>query len=197
MRYYATMHSIFEDHLQSATALYELIRTDERVCRAFNEAADLITKALAEGRLLLMAGNGGSAGEAQHFAAEVVGRYKRERKGRPAIALTTDTSALTAIGNDYGFDQIFSRQLEALGRPGDVFIALSTSGNSENLVQAVAFAKSQGIGTIGLLGKGGGTLASLVDVAVTIPSDDTPRIQEAHLLVVHALSELIDAYCAT
>lgn len=196
MRYYSTMSTTFNEHLQGAVRLHEMLRTDTGIHDAFEAASGSIIQALASGNGLFMAGNGGSAGEAQHFAAEVVGRYKLERKGRPAIALTTDTSALTAIGNDYGFDQIFSRQLEALGRSGDVLVVMSTSGNSMNLVRAVEYAKSQNMRTIGLLGKGGGALAPLVDIHIIVPSDDTPRIQEAHLLLVHAFSERIDEHCA-
>lgn len=196
MRYYPLMDSLLDAHLGGASAMYEALHTEQSVRDAFKAASSAITDALNGGNTILIAGNGGSAGEAQHFAAEVAGRYKRERRGLPAIALTTDTSALTAIGNDYGFDQIFSRQLEALGHPGDVFVAMSTSGNSANLVRAIEVAKSHGIRTIGLLGKGGGAIGPLVDIAVIVPSDDTPRIQEAHLLMIHAMSELVDERCA-
>lgn len=196
IRYYASMNSVLDAHVEDALNMYRVVLADTAFREAFAAAADGILHAIAGQHTVFVAGNGGSAGEAQHFAAEVTGRYKRERRGLPAIALTTDTSALTAIGNDYGFDQVFSRQLEALGRPGDVFVAMSTSGNSANLIRAVEQAKECGIRTVGLLGKQGGALASIVDVAVIVPSDDTPRIQEVHLLLVHALSDLIDARLA-
>lgn len=146
---------------------------------------------LRGGKLLLM-GNGGSAGDAQHIAAELVGRYKRERRSMPAIALTVDTSALTAIGNDYGFDEVFSRQMEGLANEGDVVIAISTSGNSENLLRGVEKAKSKGVETIGLLGKGGGKLKDQVDCPIVVPSSDTARIQEAHITIGHILCEILD-----
>ena len=127
-----------------------------------------------------------------HIAAEFVGRYKIERKGLPAIALTTDLAAITAIGNDYGFDRVFERQLEALANQGDVFIALSTSGNSNNLVKAVEFARKNNIHVIGLLGKDGGRLKNTSSVEIIVPSENTPRIQEAHLMILHIICELVD-----
>ena len=145
------------------------------------------------GGCAFICGNGGSAADAQHFAAELTGRFERERRAWPAVALTTDTSALTAIGNDYGFDHVFSRQLEALGRPGDLLIAISTSGNSRNVLQAVAHAKANGIATIGLLGRDGGQLAREVDHALVIPSERTARIQEMHILILHIWCEMLDA----
>ena len=151
-----------------------------------------LTEALAQGHKILIAGNGGSAADAQHFAAELVGRYMKERPGLPAIALTTDTSALTAIGNDYGFDRIFSRQVEALGQPGDVFLAISTSGNSKNLVEALCVARDRQLSTIALLGKNGGAMRELADFSLVVPSQDTPRIQEAQEWIWHTWCALID-----
>lgn len=165
---------------------------DKRLLDGVEEAASILTEALVGGNSVLVAGNGGSAGEAQHFAAEIVGRYKKERKGYPAIALTVDTSALTAIANDYSYDFVFERQLQALGKEGDVFVALSTSGNSQNLIRVLSYAKEAGIKTISLLGKGGGRALGLADVEIIIPSDDTPTIQELHLTIVHALCAHID-----
>jgi D-sedoheptulose 7-phosphate isomerase len=144
------------------------------------------------GKVLLM-GNGGSAADSQHIAAEIVGRYQRERKGLPAIALTTDSSILTSVGNDYGFEHIFARQVEALCLPQDVVIGISTSGNSANVVAGIEAAKSTGAYTVGLTGMGGGRLASLCDVTLAMPSSETPRIQEAHILIGHILCDLIDA----
>jgi len=147
---------------------------------------------LAGGKILLL-GNGGSAADCQHIAAEIVGRYQRERRGLPAIALTTDTSILTAVGNDYGFERIFSRQVEALCTPADVVIGLSTSGNSPNVLAAIHTARQIGAFTIGLTGGGGGKLAQCCDLSLVVASNDTPRIQEAHILVGHMLCDLIDA----
>lgn len=141
---------------------------------------------------ILIAGNGGSAADAQHFAAELVGRFEIERKGLPAIALTTDSSILTSIGNDYSYDYIFARQIEALAFPGDIFVGISTSGNSENIVRAVEKAKEKGVFTIGLLGKDGGKLAEMCDEALIVPSDKTARIQELHEMCIHIMCTFID-----
>src|SRR5438105_2965653 len=159
---------------------------------AIFEAADLITMCLrADGKLLFF-GNGGSAADAQHLAAEFVGRFVRERAGLPAIALTTDSSILTAVGNDYGFDQIFARQVQALGRPGDVAIAISTSGNSPNILEGIKAARKGYLKTIGLSGKDGGLLATEADVVITIASTSTARIQECHITIGHLLCELTE-----
>ncbi len=156
------------------------------------KSISIIKESLQKGNKLLICGNGGSAADAQHFAAEIVGRFKLERKGFPAIALTTDTSVLTSIGNDYGFDKIFERQVEALGKSGDILFGISTSGNSTNVINAVNKAKEMGIYTIGLLGKGGGELKKLVDLALTVDSDNTARIQECHLTIYHVICEEIE-----
>lgn len=144
------------------------------------------------GKILLM-GNGGSAADSQHIAAEIVGRYKKERRGLAAIALTTDTSILTSVGNDYGYDYIFARQIEALCQPGDVVIGITTSGNSINVVHAIEEAKRIGATTIALTGGSGGKLATLCDFSLIMPSNDTPRIQEAHIFVGHSLCDLLEA----
>jgi phosphoheptose isomerase (EC 5.3.1.-) len=154
----------------------------------------LIGKRLKLGNKLLICGNGGSAADSQHFAAEVVGRFEKERKGFSAIALTTDTSALTAIGNDYGFDKVFSRQVEAIGQKGDILIGISTSGNSKNVIEAVKVAKGLGIFTVGLLGKDGGQLKDLVDKAFIVRSINTARIQEVHITFIHAICRVLDLY---
>ncbi len=154
--------------------------------------ADVLA-AWAGGGKLLICGNGGSAADSQHLAAELVGRFQAERSGWAAIALTVDTSTLTAVANDYGFDRVFARQVEALGRPGDVLLVISTSGESANGVEAVTVARRLGLRTHGLLGKGGGRLRALVDGALVAPSDDTPRIQEIHGLAIHALCAALEA----
>jgi D-sedoheptulose 7-phosphate isomerase len=155
-------------------------------------AAKKTEAALKGGNKMLVCGNGGSAADAQHFAAELVGMFNKRRAPLPAIALTTNTSVLTAVGNDFGFDHVFERQVEALGRKGDVLFALSTSGNSPNVLLAVEKAKAMGVYTIGLLGKGGGKIGKAVDLAIIVPSSDTPRIQECHLITYHAISEKIE-----
>ena len=156
------------------------------------ETVELLVSAYQAGNKLLVCGNGGSAADAQHFAAEIVGRYKMERRGLPAIALTTDSSILTAVGNDYGFDRVFSRQVEALAVPGDVVIGISTSGSSPNVYQALDLARTTGCRTIGLLGRDGGSIAGIVDIALTVPSFDTPRIQEGHIIMIHIICDLLE-----
>lgn len=157
------------------------------------EAVALIRGTLHAGHRLYACGNGGSAADAQHLAAELTGRFEKERRGYPAVALTTDTSALTSIGNDYGFEQIYARQLEALARAGDVLVAITTSGNSPNVVAAVERARALGVRSIGLLGRDGGVCAGLVDVPLVIDVPRTARIQEAHVLILHLLCEGLEA----
>lgn len=155
-------------------------------------AAEMMIGAIAAGNKVLICGNGGSAADAQHFAAELTGRFEKERRGLPGIALTTDTSALTAIGNDYGFHRVFARQVEALGRGGDVLVAISTSGNSPNVLTAIESARAAGMGVIGLTGGDGGKMKELCDHLVAIPSRRTARIQEMHITVIHIWCELLD-----
>ena len=164
---------------------------------AIFEAACLITACFRSGGKLLFFGNGGSAADAQHLAAEFVGRFVRERAGLPAIALTTDSSILTAVGNDYGFDRVFARQLEALGRAGDVAIGISTSGNSPNVLEGIKAAKRERLTTIGLSGKDGGVLAKEADLTITISSSSTARIQECHIAVGHLFCELTEEALAS
>ena len=140
----------------------------------------------------MLFGNGGSAADSQHIAAEFVGRFAFDRPALPALALNVNTSCITAIGNDYGFEQVFSRQIEALGQAGDVAIGISTSGNSPNVVRAISVAKKKGLHTIGLTGRTGGTLKSTVDFCICVPSEETPRIQESHILIGHIISELVE-----
>jgi len=155
-------------------------------------ACVIITDTLAKGNKVLLCGNGGSAADAQHIAAELTGRYKTDRRGLPGIALTTDTSALTAIGNDYGYDRVFDRQVEALAKEDDLLIGISTSGNSKNVNNALKVAKDLGCRTIGLSGRDGGGMNELCDVNIIIPSDDTPRIQEMHILIGHIMCQAVD-----
>ncbi|MDH3521547.1 MAG: D-sedoheptulose 7-phosphate isomerase [Myxococcales bacterium] len=155
-------------------------------------AAELVIETFRSGGKLLAFGNGGSASDAQHFAAELAGRYRRERPGLPALALSANSSDVTAIGNDYGFERVFARLIQAHGRAGDVAVAISTSGNSANVLAAVEAAREQGMRSVGLTGRGGGKLAGMVDVPIVVPADATARIQETHITVVHLLCELVD-----
>lgn len=159
---------------------------------AIVKSAEIIRATLAAGGKVLVCGNGGSAADAQHLAAELVGRYVVERRGLPAIALTTDSSALTAIGNDYGYDVVFSRQVEALGRPGDVLIAITTSGRSKNVVAAIAAARAGGLQVVALTGAQGRELVASCDGGVAVPTRETARIQECHIAIVHVWCELVD-----
>jgi D-sedoheptulose 7-phosphate isomerase len=156
------------------------------------QAGHLFVEALRGGGKLLFFGNGGSAADAQHLAAEFVGRYEKDRPPLAAIALTTDSSALTAIGNDYGFEQVFARQIRALGRRGDVAIAISTSGRSQNVILGIEAAREAGLATIALTGGDGGKLAPIVDIAIVVPSTTTARIQECHITIGHVLCEYVD-----
>ncbi|MDD5339648.1 MAG: D-sedoheptulose 7-phosphate isomerase [Candidatus ainarchaeum sp.] len=175
----------------------DLLLEHAKVCQGL-KAADIealaspILASLKAGGKVLICGNGGSAADAQHFAAELSGRYIKERKALPGIALTTDTSALTAISNDYGFGRVFARQVEALGKRGDVLVLLSTSGDSENLLEAAKAARAIGIQTVALLGKGGGRLKPMCDKSLVVASDSTPTIQEMHILIIHCICGLVD-----
>ena len=158
-------------------------------------AAQRIVGSLLQGGKVLSCGNGGSAGDAQHFSSEMLNRFERERAGLPALALTTDTSTLTSIANDYHFDEVFARQIRALGHPGDLLLAISTSGSSPNVLAAVAAAHEQEMGVVALTGRDGGELAQSLcddDIEIRVPSDSTARIQEVHLLTIHCLCGLID-----
>jgi len=156
------------------------------------EAATLVLKILKAGNKILLCGNGGSSADAQHIAAELTGRYKSDRPGLPAIAITTDTSALTSISNDYGYDRVFDRQIEALANKGDLIIGISTSGNSQNIINALKVGRELGCNTLGLTGKGGGEMNQLCDINVIVPSNDTPRIQEMHILFGHIICQVVD-----
>ncbi|MBL0226580.1 MAG: D-sedoheptulose 7-phosphate isomerase [Geobacteraceae bacterium] len=176
--------------LQDHRALIELLERD--MTPVIAEMAGQISSALASGNKLLVMGNGGSAADSQHFVAEIVGRFKMERTALPAVSLTTDTSILTAIGNDYGFESIFSRQVEALAVAGDVVVGLSTSGNSPNVLKALNTARERGCRTIGLLGRDGGSIKPACDLALVVPSTDTPRIQEGHITIIHIVCDLVE-----
>jgi len=156
------------------------------------KAAEIVAKAIGNGKKLILCGNGGSAADAQHIAGEFVGRFLKERRPMPAIALNTNVSVITAIGNDYGFDELFARQVDALGFDGDVLLAISTSGKSANIITAINRAKGKGMIVIGLTGKDGGYMKDSCDICIRVPSSITPRIQEMHIIVGHILSELVE-----
>lgn len=175
----------FDEHLDTYIKMRNYIE-DIRV------VADICKNALNEGNKILFCGNGGSAADAQHLAAELVGRFVKERESLPAIALTTDTSILTAIANDYSYDDVFSRQVAGLGQAGDVLIGISTSGNSKNVVKAIELAKQKGLKTVAFTGEGGGILGALCDAVIAVPSKTTAHIQEMHILVGHIVCELVE-----
>jgi D-sedoheptulose 7-phosphate isomerase len=179
-------------HLKLSLAGLERANVDTDMLAAARRIAAAIVAALRAGNKLLIIGNGGSAADAQHIAAEIIGRYKQDRPGYAAIALTTDTSALTAITNDYGFERVFARQVEALGQPGDVLLALSTSGRSPNILAALRKARERGLVTVGFTGTRGEAMRACCDHLLVAPSDDTPVVQQIHLAVAHGICEEIE-----
>jgi D-sedoheptulose 7-phosphate isomerase len=176
--------------LDDAVALHRQVRAGS--LEAVAQAADLISAAHADGGKVLVFGNGGSAADAQHFAAELVGRFECDRPGMAALALTTDTCVLTSVANDYGFEKVFARQVEALGRAGDVAVAISTSGGSPNVISAVREAAARGLRTVGLTGRDGGALGAMVDVHINVPHATTCRVQEVHMTLLHAVCEIVE-----
>ncbi|MBK9714071.1 MAG: SIS domain-containing protein [Kouleothrix sp.] len=183
------MPPTFQDQLRSSMAV---LRSMERQSGEIEAIAERVCDTVLSGRLLLTCGNGGSATDAQHLAEELVARYRATRRALPAIALTADSSVLTCIANDFGFEQLFARQIEALARPGDLLLCFSTSGSSPNITAALRAARARGAGTIALLGKDGGAALALADLALVVASQDTARIQEAHLQVLHFICETIE-----
>ena len=179
-------------HLKASRDALEGAGSDANLLDTARKIADVIAASLRAGNKLLIAGNGGSAADAQHIAAEIVGRYKKDRPAYAAIALTTDTSALTAIGNDYGFEQVFARQLEGLGRRGDVLLALTTSGRSPNILAALKSARQHGLVTVGFTGAKGTGLAASCDHLLVAPSEDTAVIQQIHMAFAHGICEVIE-----
>jgi D-sedoheptulose 7-phosphate isomerase len=177
---------IWDEHLSVANAVLSTLAAD--VARA----ADLAIQSLAQGGKLLAAGNGGSAADAQHIVAELTGRFLKERRALPAIALHTNTSALTAIGNDYGYDLVFARELSAHAKQGDVFVAISTSGNSKNILHAIDTARQYGVVVIGMTGASGGRMRAACDVCLCVPSTSTARIQEMHIMIGHTICQLVE-----
>jgi D-sedoheptulose 7-phosphate isomerase len=178
--------------LESLKSHISIVKQVETLQPLIMTAADRLIETLRGGGKALFMGNGGSAADAQHIAAELVGRYKMERKAFPAIALTTDPSIVTAVANDYGAGHIFTRQVEALAQKGDCVVGISTSGNSANVVDAITLAHERGCFTIGLLGNDGGALKTMVDIPIVVDSKDTPRIQECHILIGHIICDLVE-----
>ena len=181
----ALLRSGLEEHM-------EVFRRLETLAPIIQDAAALVAGALRQGGKLMLCGNGGSAADSQHLAAELTGRFVKDRRPLAAVALSTDTSALTCIANDYSFDDVFSRQVTGLGRKGDCLIAISTSGNSRNVMRAAEAARAAGIHVIGLLGRDGGALRALCDIAIVVPSATTARIQEAHIFIGHTLCAMVE-----
>jgi len=182
----------FQQSLSQLVKALTLLQSDDAAKKSLSDAVHSCIKAYRDGNKVLIAGNGGSAADAQHLAGELVSRFNYDRPPLSAIALTTDTSILTAVSNDYGYEDVFARQIQAHGRLGDVFIAISTSGNSSNILEAIQTAKSLGLVVIGLAGRSGGEMKDMCDVCFCAPSESTPRIQECHLFFEHALCACIE-----
>ncbi len=186
------MIKYIKDQIQASIDTKQNILDDEALMQTIARVGRECVALYRNGKKTLLAGNGGSAADAQHIAAELVGRYGFDRPSIPSIALTTDTSNLTAIGNDYGYDKVFSRQMEGMGSEGDLFIGISTSGNSVNIINTIHAAKEKGVKTVALVGRDGGEMAKLADYAIVVPSNDTPRIQESHILIGHMICDIIE-----
>ena len=186
------MKNYIKDQIKKSYETKQDIYNNDALIETIAKVAKECVKLYKGPNKTILAGNGGSAADAQHIAAELVGRYGFDRPSIPSLALTTDTSNLTAIGNDYGYDKVFSRQLEGMGQRGDIFIGISTSGNSTNIINAFESAKAKGIMTIALVGRDGGTMAQIADIAIVVPSNSTPRIQESHILIGHILCDIIE-----
>lgn len=186
------MKNYIKDQIKKSYEIKQAIYNNDELLSKIGEVSKLCVELYKGSNKTILAGNGGSAADAQHIAAELVGRYGFDRPSLPSLSLTTDTSNLTAIGNDYGYDNVFSRQLEGMGQKGDIFIGISTSGNSKNIINAFVVAKNKGIKTVALVGRDGGEMAKLADISLIVPSDSTPRIQESHILIGHIICDIIE-----
>jgi D-sedoheptulose 7-phosphate isomerase len=186
------MLSTIKSHIQSSVQVKSTILNDEELLNIIANAANVITQSFRNGKKTLLAGNGGSAADAQHLSGEFVSRFNFDRPAIPSIALSTDTSILTGIGNDYGYERLFSRQIEAHGNEGDIFIAISTSGNSPNIIKAIEACKQKGVTSIGFTGASGGKMDGLCDICIKVPSAITPRIQESHILIGHIICHIVE-----
>lgn len=183
---------LIENYIKNSIITKEKITNDKNIINAIRDASMAIVGAYRKGNKVLTAGNGGSTADAQHIAGELVGRFQRERRALDAIALTTDVFVMTAVGNDFGFDRIFARQIQAHGKKGDVFIGISTSGNSQNIISALEEAKNLGLVTIGLTGKKDCKMDNLCDYIIKVPSDSTPTIQECHVMIGHIICSIVE-----
>ncbi len=186
------MYNYITQEIEKSINIKQHILKDKKLIKQIIKVSKSLIKAYKKGNKLLLAGNGGSAADAQHISAELVSRFYLERKALSAIALTTDTSIITAIGNDYGFDDIFARQIEANGDNGDIFLAISTSGNSKNIIKAIKQAKKQDIMIIGLTGAKKSKMDKLCDITIKVPSQTTPRVQEVHILIGHLICDIVE-----
>lgn len=187
-----TTKGVIRQQIADSIRTKELILSDEKLISAIENAATIVSQAYEKGNKTLLAGNGGSAADAQHIACEFVSKFYFDRPGIPSIALTTNTSIITAVSNDYGYNEVFARQIEAHGVKGDVFIAISTSGNAENIIEALKICKENEIFTIGLTGETGGKMAEFCDICIKVPSIETPRIQESHILIGHIICCIVE-----
>ncbi len=183
---------MIRESIQESINLKKNLLEEPVFIKAIEQVVAFLIDCFKNGNKILIAGNGGSASDAEHFAAEIVCKFKKERRGYPAIALTSNSSIITAWSNDYDFKSVFARQIEALGKPGDVFTGISTSGNSENIIEGVKKAKETGLKTICLLGRDGGKLKNSADISLIVPSNDTARIQEAHIMLIHIICEEVE-----
>jgi len=184
------LNKFITSELKSSASLLEKLASESTI--EIQQTAELLIKCLSSGGKVLLFGNGGSAADAQHFATELVGRYRRDRPAIPAISLTSDTSLITSISNDYGFSEVFARQVQALAQPGDIVIGISTSGRSANVIAGLGSARDKGAHTVALIGANILGLAALVDIVISVPSEDTPRIQEAHGVIIHILCDIVE-----
>ena len=187
-----TMKKFIENQIKNSFEVKQAIYENKELMELIQEVSKVVIEAYKKGNKTLIAGNGGSAADAQHIAGEFVSKFYFDRPGLASIALTTDTSILTAIGNDYGYEKLFSRQVQANGVKGDVFIGISTSGNSKNIIKALEECKEKGITTIGLTGQSGGKMKELCDYCICVPSNETPRIQESHILIGHIICAVVE-----
>ena len=186
------LNSYIKEHISKSIETKKKLLEDEALVAKIQKASLRVLPAYKDGFKTLLAGNGGSAADAQHIAAEFVSRFYFDRPGLPSLALTTDTSILTAIGNDYGYEKLFARQLQAMAQKGDIFIGISTSGNSKNILEGLDFCKKEGIFSLGLTGQSGGAMKDLCDLCIQVPSNETPRIQEAHILIGHIICATVE-----
>ncbi|MBE5865460.1 MAG: D-sedoheptulose 7-phosphate isomerase [Lachnospiraceae bacterium] len=186
------MSSLIRQRLQESIKAKEALLADEALIQRISEVAEVMAESLKRGGKLLLCGNGGSASDALHFAGEIVGRFQMERSSWPAVVLNADVASMTAVANDYGYDEVFARQVQAFMKPEDVLVGISTSGNSRNVLRAIEATRTTGGCTVALLGKDGGAIKDMVDYSIVVPNECTARVQECHITIIHILCELIE-----